>query len=111
MALLSLVQTNHLATTEELVVVVATTHNNNDVGVLGMRNGAASTTFLFEALWKDSPAWDRKREIDLFDAVERTVVEVVAANHIAFLVDCVDGRGPPTGNVEKRPVCLTIPRF
>ena len=103
MALLSLVQTNHFATTEALVV--ATTHNNNDVGVLGMRNGAASSTFLFEALWEDSPAWGRKREIDLFDAVEMTVVGVFAANHVGFLVVVGVDRGvPTTANVEKRPI-------
>ena len=104
MALLCLVQTNHFATTEVLVVVAATTHNNNDVGVLGMRNGAASRTFLLESLWEDSPAWGRTRDINLFDAVERTVVGVVAANHVGFLVVGVDRGVPTTANVEKRPI-------
>ena len=104
MALLCLVQTNHLATTEVLVVVAATTHNNNDVGVLGMRNGAASVSFLSEALWEDSPPWGRKRKINLFDAVERTVVVVVAANHVGFLVVGKDRGVPKTANVEKRPI-------
>ena len=53
--------TNHLATTERLVAAVATTTYNNVVGVLGLRNGAASITFLVESLWKDSPAWGGKR--------------------------------------------------
>ena len=110
MALLCLVQTNHLATTEVVVVVVVTTHNNNnDVGVLGMRNGAASITFLFELLWKDSPTWGRKRQIKLFDAVERPIERVgaciVAANHVGFLVAGVDRRVTTTANVETRPIC------
>ena len=104
MALLSLVQTNHFATTEVLVVPVVTTHNNNDVGVLGMRNGAASLSFLPEALWEDSPAWGRKREMNLFDAVERTVVGVFAANHVGFLVVGEDGGVTMTANVETRPI-------
>ena len=116
MVLFSLVQTDHLATTEVLVVPVPTTHNNNDVGVLGMRNGAASPPFLSEALWEDSPPclsealwedsppWGRKREVNLFDAVERTVVGVAAANHVGFLVVGEDGGVPITANVEKRPI-------
>ena len=105
MALLCLVQTNHLATREVLVFKVVTTHNNNDVGVLGMRNGAASRTFLFEALWKDSPAWGRKRQINLFDPVKRFEVGVVAANHVGFLVVSVDRGVKITVNVDKRPIC------
>ena len=104
MVLFCLVQTDHLATREVVVVVVVTTHNNNDVGVLGMRNGAASLSFLPEALWEDSPAWGRKREMNLFDAVERTVVGVFAANHVGFLVVGEDGGMIITANVEKRPI-------
>ena len=76
--------TNHLATTERLVAAVATTTYNNVVGVLGLRNGAASITFL---VWKDSPA-------DLFDAVESTPALAGVAGRVII-----------TANVEKRPIC------
>ena len=104
MALLSLVHTNHLATTEVLVVPVVTTHKNNDFGVLGMRNGAASISLLVESLRKNSPTWGRKRQINLFDAIERTVVGVAAANHVGFLVVGKDRGVITTANVEKRPI-------
>ena len=99
-----LVQSDYLATTE-IVVVAETTHNDNVVGVLGMRNGAASRTFLVESLWEDSPPWGTKREIDLFDTVEIVLVGVVAANNIRLLVVCADARVITTANVEKRPIC------